>query len=302
MQLAPGAIVSDVGSVKGAIVCDMSSHCRPGILFVPRASGRRNRTFRSGRRLCPTLFVGRWCILTPPESIPTAHAVRTACRLPAGTRRRMSRRCGRDPPRPCVGDHQPPAPPLSPTRSSAPPTSSPRATRSEVLKFSAGGFPDFTRIAASDPTMWRDVFLANKEAAPEMLRTFNEESRATDPRDAAATARHCLPISPAPARSAAASRYRRGFRPLPSRSAGPCCRGPTPSRTTIECSVSGPRFYDKPVPARNVASANGLAEHVVDDRLMGAFALSRRTRSSANVMEEVARHCDRRRPRDFPQI
>ena len=48
-------------------------------------------------------------------------------------------------------------------------------TRSEVLKFSAGGFRDFTRIAASDPTMWRDVFLANKEAVLEMLGRFNED-------------------------------------------------------------------------------------------------------------------------------
>jgi cyclohexadieny/prephenate dehydrogenase len=48
-------------------------------------------------------------------------------------------------------------------------------TRSEVLQFSAGGFRDFTRIAASDPTMWRDVFLANKEAVLEMLGTFNED-------------------------------------------------------------------------------------------------------------------------------
>jgi cyclohexadieny/prephenate dehydrogenase len=48
-------------------------------------------------------------------------------------------------------------------------------TRSEVIKFSAGGFRDFTRIAASDPTMWRDVFLANKEAVLEMLGTFNED-------------------------------------------------------------------------------------------------------------------------------
>ena len=48
-------------------------------------------------------------------------------------------------------------------------------TRSEVLKFSAGGFRDFTRIAASDPTMWRDVFLANKDAVLEMLGTFNED-------------------------------------------------------------------------------------------------------------------------------
>ncbi len=62
-------------------------------------------------------------------------------------------------------------------------------TRSEVLKFSAGGFRDFTRIAASDPTMWRDVFLANKDAVLEMLGRFNEDiSLLTQARSAAATA------------------------------------------------------------------------------------------------------------------
>ena len=56
-------------------------------------------------------------------------------------------------------------------------------TSSEVMKFSAGGFRDFTRIAASDPTMWRDVFLTNKEAVLEMLGTFNEDLVETHPRD-----------------------------------------------------------------------------------------------------------------------
>ena len=56
-------------------------------------------------------------------------------------------------------------------------------TRSEVLKFSAGGFRDFTRIAASDPTMWRDVFLANKDAVLEMLGRFNEDLSALTTRD-----------------------------------------------------------------------------------------------------------------------
>ena len=58
-----------------------------------------------------------------------------------------------------------------------------QVTSSEVIKFSAGGFRDFTRIAASDPTMWRDVFLANKEAVLEMLGTFNEDLSQAHPRD-----------------------------------------------------------------------------------------------------------------------
>ena len=58
-----------------------------------------------------------------------------------------------------------------------------QVTSSEVIKFSAGGFRDFTRIAASDPVMWRDVFLANKEAVLEMLGTFNEDLSKLHPRD-----------------------------------------------------------------------------------------------------------------------
>ena len=75
---------------------------------------------------------------------------------------------------------------------------------SEVLKFSAGGFRDFTRIAASDPTMWRDVFLANKDAVLEMLGRFNEDISALTKRSARATARRCSSISRAPAPSARA--------------------------------------------------------------------------------------------------
>ena len=63
----------------------------------------------------------------------------------------------------------------SPTTSSARPPTSKQVTKSEVIKYSAGGFRDFTRIAASDPVMWRDVFLNNKEAVLEMLGRFSED-------------------------------------------------------------------------------------------------------------------------------
>ena len=118
-----------------------------------------------------------------------------------------------------------------------------RGDRSEVLQFSAGGFRDFTRIAASDPTMWRDVFLANKDAVLEMLGRFNEDLSALTRAIRAATATRCSSISPAPARSAAASspsaRIRRaGFRPAASgpaarAAAAPLCGGTSMSGPVI---------------------------------------------------------------------
>ena len=75
-------------------------------------------------------------------------------------------------------------------------------TRSEVIKFSAGGFRDFTRIAASDPTMWRDVFLHNKDAVLEMLGRFNEDLTALQRMICRSDGDGLLPCSPAPARSA----------------------------------------------------------------------------------------------------
>ncbi len=78
-------------------------------------------------------------------------------------------------------------------------------TQSEVIKFSASGFRDFTRIAASDPTMWRDIFLNNRDAVLEMLGRFNEDLAALAKGCAGATATPCTRCSPAPAPSAAAS-------------------------------------------------------------------------------------------------
>jgi cyclohexadieny/prephenate dehydrogenase len=170
-HLAPGAIVSDVGSVKGVIVRDMSPHIPAGVHFVPAhpVAGTENSGPDAG---FAELFVERWCILTPPAGSEPAAVERIAAfwRLLGANVETMSAEhhdlvLG-------ITSHLPhliaytivgTADELS------------QVTRSEVLQFSAGGFRDFTRIAASDPTMWRDVFLANKDAVLEMLGRFNED-------------------------------------------------------------------------------------------------------------------------------
>jgi cyclohexadieny/prephenate dehydrogenase len=170
-HLAPGAVVSDVGSVKSAVVRDMGPHLPANVHFVPAhpVAGTENSGPDSG---FAELFVNRWCILTPAENVDKAAVERLAAfwRALGANVETMSAEhhdlvLG-------ITSHLPhliaytivgTADELS------------EVTRSEVLKFSAGGFRDFTRIAASDPTMWRDVFLANKDAVLEMLGRFNED-------------------------------------------------------------------------------------------------------------------------------
>jgi hypothetical protein len=154
-------------------------------------------------------------------------------------------------------------------------------TRSEVLKFSAGGFRDFTRIAASDPTMWRDVFLANKDAVLEMLGTFNEDLAQLDARDPPRRRRRLVrTFCPHPRHPPRHRRDRPGFaapdfgRRIPiCRSSR--CRGPTPLRTIIECSLAGfdrQRFAHRRAQRRE---RERLLDHVVNQRVeaVGAFAL-----------------------------
>jgi len=170
-HLAPGAIVSDVGSVKAAIVRDMAPHLPPGVHFVPAhpVAGTEHSGPDAG---FAELFVGRWCILTPPEGTDAAAVDKLAAfwRLLGANVEIMA---------PehhdlvlAITSH---LPHLIAYTIVGTADELAEVTRSEVLKFSAGGFRDFTRIAASDPTTWRDVFLANKDAVLEMLGTFNED-------------------------------------------------------------------------------------------------------------------------------
>jgi cyclohexadieny/prephenate dehydrogenase len=170
-HLSRGAIVSDVGSVKSAVVADMAPHLPAGVHFVPAhpVAGTENSGPDAG---FASLFVGRWCILTPPAGSDVAAIERLA-----GFWRALGANVEAMPAAHhdlvlAITSH---LPHLIAYTIVGTADELGEVTRSEVLKFSAGGFRDFTRIAASDPTMWRDVFLANREAVLEMLGTFNED-------------------------------------------------------------------------------------------------------------------------------
>jgi cyclohexadieny/prephenate dehydrogenase len=170
-HLAKGATVSDVGSVKGAVVRDMAPHLPDNVHFVPAhpVAGTEHSGPDSG---FAELFVNRWCILTPaPQTADAAVSrMKSFWELLGASVEIMP------------ADHHDLVlgitshlPHLIAYTIVGTAEDLGEVTRSEVLKFSAGGFRDFTRIAASDPTMWRDVFLANKEAVLEMLARFNED-------------------------------------------------------------------------------------------------------------------------------
>jgi len=170
-EMKSGAILTDVGSVKGSVVKDLMPHMREDCHLIPGhpVSGTEQSGPAAG---FSALFNDRWCILTPPENTPedevrklkkfwqalgsnvelmtpdhhdmvlaiTSHLPHLIAYNIVGTARHLE-----------------------------------EVTKSEVIKYSAGGFRDFTRIAASNPTMWRDVFLHNKDAVLEMLGRFSED-------------------------------------------------------------------------------------------------------------------------------
>jgi cyclohexadieny/prephenate dehydrogenase len=170
-HLAPGAIVSDVGSVKGAVVRDMAPFLPDNVHFIPAhpVAGTEHSGPDSG---FAELFINRWCILTPPEGTdPEAVEKLRAFWAALGARVEIMTPDHHDMVL-AITSH---LPHLIAYTIVGTADELEGVTQSEVLKFSAGGFRDFTRIAASDPTMWRDVFLTNKDAVLEMLGTFNED-------------------------------------------------------------------------------------------------------------------------------
>jgi cyclohexadieny/prephenate dehydrogenase len=170
-HLKPGAIVSDVGSVKGAVVRDMAPYLPAGVHFVPAhpVAGTEHSGPDSG---FAELFINRWCILTPPEGTdPNAVEKLRAFWAAIGARVEIMTPDHHDLVL-AITSH---LPHLIAYTIVGTADELGQVTSSEVMKFSAGGFRDFTRIAASDPIMWRDVFLANKDAVLEMLGTFNED-------------------------------------------------------------------------------------------------------------------------------
>lgn len=170
-HLKAGAIVSDVGSVKGVIVRDMGPHLPDNVHFVPAhpVAGTEHSGPEAG---FAELFKNRWCILTPPEGTDAESVDRLAAFWSLlGANVEIMTPDHHDLVL-AVTSH---LPHLIAYTIVGTADELETVTRSEVLKFSAGGFRDFTRIAASDPTMWRDIFLANKEAVLEMLGRFNED-------------------------------------------------------------------------------------------------------------------------------
>jgi cyclohexadieny/prephenate dehydrogenase len=170
-HLAPGAIISDVGSVKGAVVREMAPHLPANIHFVPAhpVAGTEHSGPDSG---FAELFINRWCILTPPVGTEASATEKLRAFWAAmGAKVEVMTPDHHDLVL-AITSH---LPHLIAYTIVGTADELAQVTSSEVIKFSAGGFRDFTRIAASDPTMWRDVFLANKEAVLEMLGTFNED-------------------------------------------------------------------------------------------------------------------------------
>jgi cyclohexadieny/prephenate dehydrogenase len=170
-HLRQGAILSDVGSVKCSVIAALTPHVHKGVHLVPAhpVAGTEQSGPDAG---FVTLFLDRWCILTPPDGAdPEAVAKLTAFWKAAGANVEIMSPSHHDLVL-AITSHVPHLIAYNIVGTAA---DLEAVTQSEVIKFSAGGFRDFTRIAASDPTMWRDVFLNNKEAVLEMLGRFNED-------------------------------------------------------------------------------------------------------------------------------
>ena len=169
--LKPGAIVSDVGSVKQAVIRDVGPHLPTGVHLVPAhpVAGTEHSGPEAG---FPELFQGRWCILTPTAGTDAQaiDRVKTLWERAGMLIEVMD------------ADHHDQVlaltshlPHLIAYTIVGTATDLEEHLQQEVIKYSAGGFRDFTRIAASDPVMWRDVFLNNREAVLEMLGRFSED-------------------------------------------------------------------------------------------------------------------------------
>jgi cyclohexadieny/prephenate dehydrogenase len=169
--LAPGTIVTDVGSVKAAVIRDLQPSLPAGVHLVPGhpVAGTEHSGPEAG---FAELFQDRWCILTPPADAD-GDAVERVRRLWQRARMRVVTMDAEHHDKVlAITSH---LPHLIAYTIVGTATDLEEMLKSEVIKFSAGGFRDFTRIAASDPVMWRDIFLNNREAVLEMLQRFSED-------------------------------------------------------------------------------------------------------------------------------
>ncbi|GBQ23630.1 cyclohexadienyl/arogenate/prephenate dehydrogenase [Gluconacetobacter sacchari DSM 12717] len=172
--MKPGAILSEVGSTKQSIIAAIAPALRPDIPFVP-THPMAGTEYSGPDAGFATLFDDRWCLLTPLEDTDPAATARIETMWHhLGARTRVMDPAHHD--RVCaIVSH---LPHLLAFTICGTADDLADETRSEVLDFAASGFRDFTRIAASDPVMWRDIFLNNREALLEMLARFMEDAQA----------------------------------------------------------------------------------------------------------------------------
>lgn len=169
--LEPGAILTDAGSVKAAVVQDVAPHVPESVHFIP-AHPIAGTEFSGPESGFAELFDERWCILTPPPGADKEAIARL---------QRFWKACGSNVEVMTPEHHDlvlaitSHVPHLIAYNLVGTASDLETVTEKEVIRFSAGGFRDSTRVAASDPTMWRDIFLNNKEAVLEMLGRFMEE-------------------------------------------------------------------------------------------------------------------------------
>jgi cyclohexadieny/prephenate dehydrogenase len=172
--LKKGSILTDVGSVKAAIIRDVGPFVGNGVHFVPGhpIAGTEYSGPDAG---FASLFENRWCILTPlPDGDPDATARLTAFWEACGSSVDLMDAAHHDRVL-SITSHLPQLIAFNIVTTAA---DLEEVTQQEVIKYSAGGFRDFTRLAASDPTMWRDVYLNNKQAVLELLGRFSEDMAA----------------------------------------------------------------------------------------------------------------------------
>ena len=169
--LEKGAVVTDVGSVKSNVIKAINPIIPEGIFFVPAhpIAGTENSGPKAG---FAELFNGRWCILTPTSETPVRviNKIRDFWTLLGADVQEMDA-IHHD----LVLSVTSHAPHLIAFTMVGVADEFSKVTKSEVINYSAAGFRDFTRLAASDPVMWRDIFINNKDAALEILGRFTEE-------------------------------------------------------------------------------------------------------------------------------
>ena len=173
-HLAPGAVVTDTGSTKQSVIRDLTASLPPGVHLVP-AHPMAGTEFSGPDAGFATLFQGRWCLLTPPPDTDGVAVEKVAALWRGmGAEIEVMEAAHHDRVVAIVSH----LPHLIAFTICGTADDLADESRQQVMRFAAAGFRDFTRIAASDPVMWRDVFLHNRDALLEMLARFTEDAQA----------------------------------------------------------------------------------------------------------------------------